>query len=183
MRGKSSIIFLAIVGGLIGWVMGDAGRADIETITSPSLASGHEQSVRQIPVHVSGSVAAPGVVWLTEGSLVADAIGLAGGALPDADLNGINLAEPVAEGDQVSVPRMTEASGRVAAEANDGLIDINRADATELQRLPGVGPVLAERIIVHRDAVGRFEAVEDLLDVPGIGETRLASIRDLIRPP
>lgn len=182
MRGKSSIVLLAIVGGLTGWAMGNAAVPDVETIASPSRLSGQHLGASQIPVHVSGAVAGPGVVWLTEGSLVADAIGLAGGALPDADLSGINLAEPVAEGDQISVPKMTEA-GQGAAETSDALIDINRADATELQKLPGVGPVLAERIIAQREAVGRFEAVEDLLDVPGIGETRMASIRDLIRPP
>lgn len=181
MKGKSLIVLLAIAGGMIGWVTSDgAGAVDI---VNPSLASRQASGVRQIPVHVSGSVVTPGVVWLAEGSLVADAIGLAGGALSDADLNGINLAEPVTEGDQISVPSMTEYGGRAPVEADDGLIDINQADAIQLQTLPGVGPVLAERIIAQRDAVGRFEAVEDLLDVPGIGETRLASIRDLIRPP
>jgi competence protein ComEA len=63
------------------------------------------------------------------------------------------------------------------------LVDLNTADATELQKLPGVGPVLADRILAHRESIGRFESVEDLLDVAGIGEAKLAAIRDLIREP
>ncbi|MDH3463022.1 MAG: helix-hairpin-helix domain-containing protein, partial [Acidimicrobiia bacterium] len=65
----------------------------------------------------------------------------------------------------------------------DGLIDINRADAAELETLPGVGPVLAARIVDYRESVGGFESIEDLLQVAGIGESILASIRELIRPP
>lgn len=182
MRGKSSIILLALVGGVTGWLIADAGVTDMGIATGPSRSSLDWSPATQIPVHVSGAVANPGVVWLAEGALVADAIRLAGGALAGADLDGINLAQSVAEGDQVSVPMITP-GGHDAAQQSDGLIDVNRADATELQRLPGVGPVLADRIIAQRDAVGRFDEIEDLLDVPGIGETRLASIRDLIRPP
>ena len=91
----------------------------------------------------------------------------------------------MAGGDQVQVPGPgTEAppSGSGVA-GSSGLISLNRADATALQDLPGVGPVLAERIVAHRDANGPFEAVEDLLDVPGIGETKLAAIRDLVSVP
>jgi competence protein ComEA len=135
-----------------------------------------------VPVHVSGWVVSPGVVWVPAGSLVSEAISAAGGALAGADLDAINLAQEVYEGDQLVVTRAGNDAGG-AQTAGDGLIDINRADATELQALPGVGPVLAANIISHRDDVGRFDSVEDLLDVPGIGETRLASIRDLIRPP
>ena len=139
----------------------------------------------EISVHVSGWVVSPGVVVVREGAIVADAIAAAGGARPGAALDAINLAGPVAGGDQVQVPgpgsEAPPPGSGVAA--SSGPISLNRADATALQELPGVGPVLAERIVAHRDANGPFEAVEDLLDVPGIGETKLAAIRDLVSVP
>jgi competence protein ComEA len=159
-------------------------RSDV-VVVPPSpleMADGESAEDGVVPVHVSGWVVSPGVVWVQAGSLVSEAIAAAGGALAGADLDAINLAQEVYEGDQLVVARAGSDAGG-AETSVDGLIDINRADATELQALPGVGPVLAANIISQRDAVGRFESVEDLLDVPGIGETRLASIRDLIRPP
>lgn len=135
-----------------------------------------------VPVHVSGWVHRPGVVWVADGALTADVIEQAGGALDGARLDAINLARPVTEGDQVHVPG-PGGSGETSGHGEEGLVDLNTADEAELQTLPGVGPVLAARIVSHRESVGRFEAIEDLLDVPGIGETRLQSIRDLIRPP
>jgi competence protein ComEA len=135
-----------------------------------------------VAVHVAGAVAHPGVVWIIDGSLTAQAIDLAGGALPSADLDQINLAAPLSAGDQIEVPDRSGSPSESNADS-DGLIDINRADASELQTLPGVGPVLAERIVAHRESVGGFESVEDLLDVSGIGETILASLRDFISPP
>jgi competence protein ComEA len=137
------------------------------------------------PVYVSGWVSTPGVVQVGEGAIVADAVSLAGGALEGALLDTVNLARPLAEGDHVQIPGPGDAStgGSTPATGSDGLIRINQADATTLEELPGVGPVLAERIVAHREANGPFEAVEDLLEVPGIGEAKLASMRDQIRVP
>jgi competence protein ComEA len=137
-----------------------------------------------LTVHVSGSVVRPGLVTVGEGARAADAIAAAGGATPEADLGALNLAEPVFDGTRLHVPKLgqTEVVPATGTEA-DGLISINRATATELQDLPGVGPVLAQRIIDHRDDIGGFSAVEDLLDVPGIGERILAGMRDLIVVP
>lgn len=151
---------------------------------STSLAPGAMPTSALVAVHVAGAVAHPGVVWVNDGALTAEAINQAGGALPGADLDQINLAAPVFAGDHIEVPDSSGGDGPSSdAGVSGGLIDINRADATELQNLPGVGPVLAERIVAYRDSVGRFERVEDLLDVSGIGETILASLRDLIKPP
>jgi len=139
---------------------------------------------RPISVHVSGWVVSPGVVEVAEGSIVADAITAAGGARPGAGLDSINLAGPVLAGDQVVVPGPSGSTpAGPAASSSDGLISLNRADAAQLQDLPGVGPVLAERIVAHRDANGPYRAVEDLLDVPGIGEAKLAAMRDLVTLP
>jgi competence protein ComEA len=174
---------LAVVGAAMGGLIG--ANAGLSLVEDPPLNSAAEVivSAAVVPVHVSGWVTSPGVVWVAEGSLVIAAIDAAGGAREGARLDLINLAQPVFEGDQLQVPGPEAADAGGGSTPGDGLIDINTADETELQNLPGVGPVLAGRIVAHRATVGRFESVEDLLDVPGIGETRLASIRDLIRPP
>lgn len=133
-----------------------------------------------IEVHVAGWVRFPGVIQLEQGANVADAIAAAGGFRPGADTDAINLAADVTDGEQIVVVG-PEAAGTVPG--GDGRVSINRASAGELEALPGVGPVLAERIVAYREANGPFREVEDLLDVPGIGESKLASMRDLIRLP
>lgn len=130
-------------------------------------------------VHVSGAVITPGVVSVPVGSRTADVIAAAGGVTPAAVLGAINLAAPVHDGEQVIVP--TDAPGGAAP--SDGRVPINSADVATLETLPGVGPVLAERIVAFRDQNGAFESIEDLLDVPGIGEAKLASLRDAVRVP
>lgn len=133
-------------------------------------------------VHVAGEVRRPGIVRLAAGSRVVDAIEAAGGATPTAVLAGVNLAAAVVDGSQIVVP--SSASGGLAAPAvDDGIVVVNRATATELESLPGVGPVLAERILSHREEHGPFDTVEDLLDVSGIGEATLARLRPLVRIP
>lgn len=136
-----------------------------------------------ITVHVAGEVARPGLVRLPAGSRVADAIaaagGMTGGSAPP------NLAAPLADGSQVLVGGEGAGSDNPTASdpAAEGPVPVNRADATLLESLPGVGPVLAERIVAHRRDHGPFATVEDLLGVPGIGEAKLASLRDLVVVP
>ncbi|HHC08355.1 MAG TPA: ComEA family DNA-binding protein [Actinobacteria bacterium] len=132
-----------------------------------------------ITVHVTGAVAVPGVVRIPDGGRIVDVVAAAGGALPDADLAAVNLAAPVADGDRIHVPTLGE--GDPVSESSG--IDLNRADAAELEQLDGVGPVLARRIVEYRAAHGPFRTVEDLLDVPGIGEAKLAAIRPGIAAP
>lgn len=133
-----------------------------------------------IDVHVAGWVRSPGVVRLPEDSIVADAVEAAGGLRPGAASHSLNLAAPLSGGDQVYVGGPDEVGERPA---DSGIVSVNRATASDLETLPGVGPVLAERIVAYREANGPFEEVEDLLDVPGIGESKLASMRDAIRIP
>ena len=135
-----------------------------------------------LDVHVAGWVLHPGVVTVTEGSIVADAVAGAGGLKPGAAVDQINLAAPVRAGDQVFVPG-PDSPDPAGGQAGDGTVALNRADSSVLQSLPGVGPVLAERIVAYREEHGPFGTVEDLLQVPGIGESKLASIRDLVRVP
>lgn len=155
-----------------------------ERVSVPSDTTRGEATAPLV-VHVSGWVAEPGLVTLGAGARVGDAVAAAGGSLPGASLDGLNLASAVSDGEQVVVPGpdaepapSVERDG-AGGEAG-GLVDINTASPSQLETLPGIGPVIAERIVSHRESSGRFENVEDLLDVPGIGESKLASIRDLV---
>ncbi|HSO49130.1 MAG TPA: helix-hairpin-helix domain-containing protein, partial [Acidimicrobiia bacterium] len=113
-----------------------------------------------------------------------DAVAAAGGALEGAVLESLNLASPVLDGDHIQIPGPGDVIAATGGgEEGDGRIALNRADAAALEQLPGVGPVLAERIVAHREANGPYQEVEDLLEVSGIGEAKLASIRDLIVVP
>ena len=135
-----------------------------------------------LTVHVSGAVTAPGLVSVPDGSRVADAIAAAGGARPGGKLGNINLAAPVADGMQLVVPWADSGPPTPVpapgTEAGKFPVDLNRSGVDELTGLPGVGEVLATRIMAYRETHGPFETLEDLLDVPGIGEGKLAGIRD-----
>jgi competence protein ComEA len=124
----------------------------------------------------------PGVVSVEEGSIVAEAVEAAGGLRPGALTESLNLAAEVLAGEQIVVPGPTRPGAGTAIGGSEGPLTLNGATAEELEGLPGVGPVLAERIVSYRESNGRFETVDDLLEVPGIGEAKLASIRDLVRP-
>ncbi|MFM8944741.1 MAG: helix-hairpin-helix domain-containing protein [Actinomycetota bacterium] len=134
-----------------------------------------------VVVHVAGRVRSPGVYELAAGARLVDALEAAGGALRGADLDAINLAALAVDGTQIYIPRRGEiaaaATGGVSA---DGRIDINAATAADLETLPRVGEVLAQRIVDYRTANGPFASVDDLLDVSGIGQATLDGFRDLI---
>lgn len=137
----------------------------------------------EVYVHVLGEVAAPGLYVLDDGARVADALAVAGGTLPGADLRAVNLARLVTDGEQIIVPAVGADPGATAGgtTAGDGLIDINTADASTLEELPRIGPALAARIIEWRESNGRFTSVDDLLGVSGIGEKLLSGLRDKVR--
>lgn len=171
----------ALAVGAAGWYATRGG----DPPGAPAVVAVESPERGMIVVHVSGWVAVPGLVEIPEGGRVADAVAAAGGARPGAALDGMNLAAPVHDGEQVVVPGPADAATATTASgtAPDGRIRVNSATAAELDELPGVGPVLAERIVEHRDRNGPFATVEDLLDVPGIGERKLASLRDLVVVP
>lgn len=150
------------------------------SLPSPPLRTEVEDLAAQvIRVHVSGAVGAPSVVQLPVDAIVADAVAAAGGAIASADLTAINLAAPVRAGERIVVPDR-DASAGSPSEIRDQGIDVNDASALELEGLPGVGPVLANRIVAFRIERGPFRAIEDLLDVPGIGEAKLLQMRELL---
>jgi competence protein ComEA len=167
---------LVLVAGALWFGLGTSDAAP----PRPDVALPVADSAMLIVVHVSGAVRAPGVVSVTAASRVFDVVVAAGGATSSADLTQINLAAPVRDGDRVIVPFEGE---RAAGVAGDEGVDLNAATSSGLEELPGVGPVLAARIVAFREANGAFTAVEDLLDVPGIGEAKLAAMRGTISAP
>jgi competence protein ComEA len=143
-------------------------------------------------VHVTGAVAAPGVYALPAGSIVLDAITAAGGPLPEADQNVLNLARLVRDGDQVAVPLRAAAGTPVEGQAvgvnsAPGVtpaavlpLNLNTATTAELETLPGIGPTLAQTIVDYRAEHGPFATIESILDVPGIGEGKFEAIKALV---
>ncbi len=181
-RIQGTALGLLVTAVLLGAGVGAMGGHPSSTESTATTAAGRS-SVETFPVYVSGWVSTPGVVQVTEGAIVADAVTAAGGAMEGALLDTVNLARPLVAGDHVQIPGPGDSISLSSATDAGGLISINLADVSTLEQLPGVGPVLAERIIDHREANGPFETAEDLLEVPGIGEAKLASMRDLIRVP
>ncbi len=136
-----------------------------------------------ITVHVSGAVAAPGLVEVAGNARVADVIAAAGGTTADAVPGLVNLAAPVRDGEQIVVPADVPGDVTPSGVDQSGRVRLNSASPAELEQIPGVGPVLAGRIDAAREARGGFVAVEDLLDVAGIGEAKLAALRDHVTVP
>lgn len=181
---------------LIGWtwlqrpavepVSGGAADAGAERSTaapsSPPVGEAAD-SATTVVVSVVGLVARPGLVTLPTGARVADALEAAGGLLPEADPAAVNLAAVVTDGQQVAVgvPSAPGAGPAGAAPAPPGPLDLNTAGVAELDALPGIGPVLAQRIVDHRSREGPFTSVDQLDDVPGIGPSTAAELAGLVR--
>jgi len=143
----------------------------------------------EIGVYIVGAVLSPGVYFLPQGSRVAEALEAAGGPTEEADLARVNLAKRVYDEEQIYVPRLGEENpplplsvGSSGGQAR-GKININTATAAELETLPGIGPVLGQRIIDYREANGPFAAIEDIKSVRGIGEVTFEEIRESIFVP
>ena len=165
--------------------------------TGPAAGPGGSSATSgSVVVHVTGAVTRPGVVVLGVGSRVTDAIDAAGGVAPDADAEQLNLARVLTDGEQIRVPRIGEilpdpapqpsgaatpgagtGSGKPGDGGASGTVNINTASASELEKLPGIGPALAQRIVEYRDSHGPFASVDALTDVPGIGKAKLEGLR------
>lgn len=135
-------------------------------------------------VHVVGAVRQPGLYRLKEGARVADAVSRAGGARPKADLSLVNLAAPVADGQQVVVPvRAAQGSAApVGTAPAAGPVSLSSATVEQLDALPGVGPVTAQKIVEYRERHGAFSSIEELDAISGIGPARLEQLRELVTP-
>jgi competence protein ComEA len=153
----------------------------------PATAEGTDGATGgTVVVSVVGQVAAPGLVTLPAGARVADALAAAGGLLPEADPASVNAAAVLSDGQQVAVgvPGAAPAAGAAAPAAggvSDGPMDLNSATVADLDALPGIGPVLAQRIVDHRTAHGPFTSVDELDDVSGIGPAIFAELAARVR--
>lgn len=147
----------------------------------------------EIVIHITGAVKRQGIVKLRNGSRIADAIEAAGGTIKESDLSKINLAYLVKDGQKIYVPNINDKNieTNITEDAGDGVIkeeagqkggkvDINKASQTELETLSGVGPSTALKIINYRNENGAFKKIEDIKNVPGIGEAKFESLKDSI---
>jgi competence protein ComEA len=179
---------------LVGHRLAQTGAASAPETVAPLEPVAASSSRRALVVHVVGAVRRPGLLRLREGARVADAVARAGGATKGADLAGLNLAAPLVDGVQVLVPRRVESVGTEAPSAGlatspaspyagaAGKPSLATATADELDELPGVGPITAQKILDYRAAHGPFRSVDDLDAVPGIGPARIQQLRDLVTP-
>lgn len=173
------LFFLIFLGGLVIYQY----SRSTEQITT--LETSEEEKVlatKPIIVHVSGAVNKPGVYKLEAGKRVIDAIEMAGGANSEGDLDKLNLAAPLEDGQKISLPFFQENISKQGS-GNQGagnLLNLNSADEKALESLPGIGPALAKRIVDYRNQQGPFNRIEDLRKVSGIGEKKFAGLKDLI---
>jgi competence protein ComEA len=199
-------VVVVVVAGFLTW----RSRPQVDPVAAPQVPAAADPAANQagagqpsevtpsatvqpivLVVAVTGRVHRPGLVTLPAGARVADAVEAAGGALPGTDIAWLNLARPLADGELIAVgvtpppgvalgPGPSGGGATVGETASGGKVDLNRATAGQLETLPGVGPVLAQRIVEHRERVGGFGSVAELRKVSGIGDTRFEQLRELV---
>lgn len=189
--GAVVLLIVAAVIAVLASASAQGGGSVATPSAAPSLSPGPADAspAGGVLVHVTGAVRTPGLVSLPAGSRVVDAVAAAGGAADDADVAAVNLARPVADGEQLAVPRVGDppqagaavgagpgaASGAAAGGAP---VNLNTATQAELETLPRIGPALAQRILDWRQANGRFAQPSDLLKVSGIGQKLFDGLKD-----
>lgn len=174
---------------LIGQRLAQAGAASEPEVVAAPLEPVADAPARPVlVVHVVGEVRRPGLYRLRDGSRIADAVRRAGGARHGADLAALNLAAPLVDGIQVLVPSRVTVGGMPSTGAGTraapsvAAVSLSSATVEELDELPGVGPITAQKIVDYRAEHGPFGSVDDLDAVPGIGPTRIEQLRDLVTP-
>ncbi len=196
---RAMVLLLVIVAAAFGTVVYNLNSDSGEQLTSASTQglSAIEQEKKGSPenalvVYVSGAVCSPGLAELRQNARIKDAVDACGGFMSNADMDAVNLAKSVKDGDHIKIPEkkppgMVPAGGGASAagvagsgSTSGGLIDINTADEKALDSLPGVGPAMAKRIIEYRTTNGAFQNIEDLKKVKGIGEAKFAKMMDRV---
>jgi competence protein ComEA len=184
-----SIAFVLLA--VVGQRLAQAGTSRApEPAVAPLEPVAASPSRTELVVHVVGAVRRPGLYRLRDDARIADAVRRAGGALRSADLAGVNLAAPLVDGVQILVP---EAAGSLSSPAEagggaaglgsaGGSVSLSSATVEELDTLPGIGPITAQRIVDYRAEHGPFASVDDLDAVPGVGPTRVEQLRELVTP-
>ncbi len=163
-----------------------AGGASTRLVVDPvrPRAAARSSGPAVVVVDVVGAVRRPGLYRFAHGSRIADAVTRAGGATRRADLEQVNLAAPLADGEQVVVPRRGAASAAASpgSGASTAPVQLSTASAEQLDTLPGIGPVTAEKIVAYRQQHGAFSSVDELDAIPGIGPARLEQLKGLVVP-
>ena len=197
---KIVIIICILVIILVGWKIYDSSNFETEeenqVFDSSTQESKTEDEEELVIVHVTGEVKKPGVVRVKEGSRVEDIVKAAGGLTENADISNINLAYVVEDGTKIRIPStddekqeeyITQSIGEgiiMQEESNNSrssIVNINTANETELEELPGIGASIAGRIIEYRNKNGKFKSIEDIKNVTGIGNSKYEKIKDLIK--
>lgn len=168
-------------------------------VTNITSKEKNVENENTIIIHITGSVKKPGIVKLKEGSRIEDAIEEAGGLTENADITKVNLAYIVEDGTKIKIPSSSDEeigdeeiidnrSGEniiveentISSNKNNQIVNINKATEKEFQSLPGIGPSLASKIVEYRSQKGKFESIEDIKNVTGIGSSKYENIKDLI---
>lgn len=190
--GVGGAVVLLIVAAVVAVLVSASAQGGGSVVTPSAVArtatASPEDSTAPgtVLVHVTGAVRTPGLVSLAAGSRVVDAVAAAGGAAEDAEIASVNLARPVADGEQLVIPRVGDppqaagAAGSGPAAATGVPVNLNTATQAELESLPRIGPALAQRILDWRQANGRFAEPSDLLQVSGIGQKLFDGLKDRV---
>jgi competence protein ComEA len=189
LAGAVVALLLLIVAARVLLRPGASASVRVPPPIAPSTEAASVASVaKEVVVDVVGAVRRPGLYRLAEGSRVADAVARAGGATPRAQVELVNLAAPIVDGEQIVVPRRGAVAGAAggtagaATGAASGPVHLSTATLEQLDALPGVGPVTAQKILDYRQEHGVFGSVDELDAIPGIGPARLEQLRDLVAP-
>ena len=208
---KVVIIIGILVTILVGWKLFDSKNFDevnsneilVSNLKNNEKEKNEDKEEEMMAIHVTGEVKNPGVVKVKQGSRIEDIIEAAGGLTENADITNVNLAFEVEDAMKIRIPSndeynenegniiehyITQDSGKGVIVSEDKssenlsfVININTANETELEQLPGIGASIAGRIIDYRNKNGKFKAIEDIKNVTGIGETKFEKIKDLIK--
>jgi competence protein ComEA len=161
-------VLIGLLAAGIIWLAASRPRGESVTLL-PTATPG------MLTVYINGAVATPGLYTLSEGSRVDDAVKAAGGSIPGAEMNNINLAATLVDGQQINIPGIVDTS-----HVNIGRVNINTATVEELNGLPGIGPTTAQAIVDYRLQQGPFLIIQDIQNVPGVGPATFALIQDYI---
>lgn len=194
------IVGIIIIIGILYFIYNGIDKKSTDQIDNNMLSienntKENEESKELVIVHITGAVKTPGIVKLPEGARIEDAIDKAGGLTEDADISDVNLAYVLEDGIKIKIPTISEekneeiiinSSGEgivekeISNNSENKIININKANETDLQTLPGIGASLAGRIVEYRDSNGKFNEIEDIKNVSGIGDSKYENIKNLI---
>lgn len=194
------IVGIIIIIGILYFIYNEVDKKSTDQIDNNMLSienntKENEESKELVIVHITGAVRTPGIVKLPEGARIEDAIDKAGGLTEDADISDVNLAYVLEDGIKIKIPTISEekneeiiisSSGEgivekeISNNSENKIININKANETDLQTLPGIGASLAGRIVEYRNSNGKFNEIEDIKNVSGIGDSKYENIKNLI---